>query len=142
MSDDLDPSQLQTLDAPVPSNRRILVIMAIAGFFGAVAGAVAVSAGFGGGILLGTAFAFLNYLWLQRSLKTIFASARTGERPRMLVGKYFLRFIVLGLAVAVIYITGWVPIVALLLGMAGFGFATVIDGFIRIFTGILGNKEL
>jgi len=39
---------------------------------------------------------------------------------------------VLGLIVAVIYIAGTVPIIALILGFAGFGFAVVIDGMIRI----------
>jgi hypothetical protein len=36
------------------------------------------------------------------------------------------------LVVALIYATGVVPIVALILGLAGFGFAVVIDGMIRI----------
>jgi hypothetical protein len=50
----------------------------------------------------------------------------------MLAGRYFLRYIVLGIVVAVIYITGLVPIVALILGLAGFGFAVVVDGVIRM----------
>lgn len=141
MSDELDPSQLGAADAR-PSHSRILAIMAVVGIIGAMVGGIYVSASFAAGVLIGTVFAFANYFWLQRSLKTIFSAAKGGEKPRLAVGKYFLRHIVLGVAVAVIYIVGWVPIVALILGMAGFGFATVIEGFIRIFSGIFSDKEI
>lgn len=142
MNDDLDPSHNEPVDNRPPSNRRILAIMAIVGVLGAIVGGFYVSASFALGVLIGTVFAFVNYFWLQKSLKTIFDSAKSGEKPRLAVGKYFLRHIVLGVAVAVIYIAGWVPIVALILGMAGFGFATVIEGFIRIFSGIFSDKEI
>ncbi|MEP7211909.1 MAG: ATP synthase subunit I [Acidobacteriota bacterium] len=142
MGDDFEPSDSAYTDAQPPSNRRILWLMLIVGIIGAIAGAAFFSAGFGIGVLIGTAFAFLNYIWLQRSLKTIFAAAERGERPRMLVGKYFLRYLVLGLVIAVVYIAGWVPIASLILGMAAFGFATVIEGFIRIFSSIFSSREI
>ena len=142
MGDDFEPSDSANTDAPPPSNRRLLWLMLIVGIIGAIAGAAFFSPGFGVGVLIGTAFAFLNYIWLQRSLKTIFAAAERGERPRMLVGKYFLRYLVLGLVIAVVYIAGWVPIASLILGMAAFAFATVIEGFIRIFSSIFSSKEI
>ena len=142
MGDEFEPSGSADTDAHPPSNRRILWVMFFVGIAGAAAGAAYISAGFGVGVLIGTAFAFLNYIWLQRSLKTIFAAAAAGEKPRMLVGKYFLRYLVLGLAVAVVYIAGWVPIASLILGMAAFGFATVIEGFIRVFSSIFSSKEI
>ena len=142
MSDELDPSHRESLDTRPPSHGRLLVIMAVVGVLGAAGGGTYISASFAVGVLVGTAFAFLNYFWLRKSLKTIFASAAGGERPRLLVGKYFLRYLVLGLAIAVIYIAGWVPIASLILGMAAFGFATVIEGFIRIFSSIFSSKEI
>ena len=126
MSEEIEPS------VGPPSHQRILVIMAVLGVLGGIVGAIFHSAGFGLGVLIGTALAFANYYWLKISLRKIFAAAESGERPRMLAGKYFLRYIVLGLIVALIYATGIVPIVALILGLAGFGFAVVIDGMIRI----------
>ena len=126
MSEEIEPS------VGPPSHQRILVIMALLGVLGGIVGAIFHSAGFGLGVLIGTALAFANYYWLKISLRKIFAAAESGERPRMLAGKYFLRYIVLGLIVALIYATGIVPIVALILGLAGFGFAVVIDGMIRI----------
>jgi len=142
MGDEFEPSDSAHTDAHPPSNRRILWVMLFVGIVGAIAGAAYVSGGFGLGVLIGTAFAFLNYIWLQQSLKTIFAAAANGERPRMLVGKYFLRYLVIGAAVAVFYIAGWVPIASLILGMAAFGFATVIEAFIRVFSGIFSSKEI
>ena len=92
--------------------------------------------------MLGSALAFVNYFWLKRSLKTIFDTAAEGQKPRMLAAGYFAEYAVLGLVVAAVYIGNLVPIVALILGLAGFGFAVVLEGFIRIFSGIFSDKEI
>jgi len=134
MSEDFEPSAAASKDALPPSNDRILWIMGIIGAGGAIAGAVASSFRFGLGIFLGTLLAFVNYFWLKSSLRRIFSAAATGERPRMLAGKYFLRYIVLAAVVAAIYATDLVPIVALILGLAAFGFAVVVEGLMRMFS--------
>jgi len=136
MSDDIEPTAEAAEIIRPPSHERILWIMAILGVAGGVAGVAFGSFDFGLGILIGTALAFLNYYWLRSSLRKIFSAAATGERPRMLAGKYFLRYIVMAAVVAVIYITGVLPIVSLILGLAAFGFAVVLEGFIRIFSTI------
>jgi hypothetical protein len=132
MGEDIEPTGDLAENALPPTHERILWIMAFLGIAGGIAGFAFESLTFGLGILIGTALAFANYYWLKSSLRKIFDAARTGERPRMLAGKYFLRYIVLGLIVAVIYIAGIVPIIALILGLAGFGFAVVIEGIIRM----------
>ena len=132
MAEDIEPTGELAETAPPPTHQRILWIMAFLGIAGGIVGFAVESFAFGLGIVIGTALAFANYYWLKSSLRKIFDAARTGERPRMLAGKYFLRYIVLGLVVAAIYIAGIVPIVALILGLAGCGFAVVIDGMIRM----------
>ena len=133
MGEDIEPTdESAEITAPPPTHGRILWIMAILGIVGGIAGFAIESLAFGLGIVIGTALAFANYYWLKSSLRKIFDAARSGERPRMLAGKYFLRYIVLGIIVAVIYIAGIVPIIALILGLAGFGFAVVIEGVIRM----------
>ncbi|PYS97970.1 MAG: hypothetical protein DMF63_18115 [Acidobacteria bacterium] len=132
MGEDIEPTDESAEIGRPPGHERILWIMAFLGVIGGIAGYALESLAFGFGILIGTALAFANYYWLKSSLRTIFDAAKSGERPRMLAGKYFLRYIVLGIIVAVIYITGLVPIVALILGLAGFGFAVVIEGMIRM----------
>lgn len=135
MSDQFEPlsADAQGNTTP-PTNSRIIVIMAVLGVIGTIAGFVFISVPFGIGVLVGVSLAFINYFWLQHSLKKIFAAADSGEKPRMLAGRYFLRYLILGVIVAVIYASGWMPIAAVILGMAGIGFAVVIEGMIRIFS--------
>ena len=132
MGEDIEPTAESMEIVQPPSHERILWIMAVLGAAGGIAGFALESFSFGLGILIGTALAFVNYYWLKSSLRKIFSVAESGERPRMLAWKYFLRYIVLAAVVAIIYVTGWVPVVALILGLAGFGFAVVIEGLIRI----------
>ena len=133
MDVDSEPSADQTESIRPVSHGRILWLMAIIGIGGGIAGIAFSSFRFGLGIIIGTALAFANYYWLKSSLRKIFAAARSGERPRMLAAKYFLRYLVLAAVVAVIYASGLVPIVPLILGLGTFGFAVVIEGLIRIF---------
>lgn len=115
-----------------PRNERILVILAVLGVGGSIAGAAAVSARFGLAVLIGCVLAFVNYYWMQHSLKKIFSLAAEGERPRFLGAGYFIRYVVLGCVVAFIYTLDLLPISGILVGMAGFGFAVLVEGFLRV----------
>lgn len=133
MSEDPEPADSdQQLTTP-PRNERILLILAVLSVGGSIAGAAAVSARFGLAVLIGCVFAFVNYYWMQRSLKKIFSEAQEGEKPRFLGAGYFIRYLVLGTVVAVIYTLDLLPISGLLVGMAGFGFAILVEGFLRVF---------
>ena len=122
-----------TSDVMSPTHNRILVIMAILGLLGAITGSVFHSVAFGIGIVVGVILAFANYYWLRYSLRKIFADAAEGEKPKISAIRYILRYFTLGAVVAVIFAIGILPIVPVILGMAGFGFAVVVDGIIRIF---------
>ena len=125
------------------SHTRILVIMAVIGLAASIGGSALVSISFGAGVFIGSILAFVNYYWLKLSLKNIFAlAAETGERPRLLALKYFVRYIVLGLVVAILYTTGTVSIVGVILGMGAFGFAVVVEGILRIFSNPVSEKEI
>lgn len=132
MSDDHEPvDRSQRLTKP-PRNERILVILAVLGVGGSIAGAAAVSARFGLAVLIGCVLAFVNYYWMRHSLKKIFNSAAEGERPRFVGAGYFIRYVVLGCVVAFIYTLDLLPISGILVGMAGFGFAVLVEGFLRV----------
>lgn len=124
------------------SHKRILSIMALLGIGGSIAGAVFHSIGFGAGVLAGTALAFGNYFWLKHSLRKVFDAAIEGEKPKVSAIRYIGRYLTIGVVIAVIFITGVLPIVAVILGMAGFGFAVVVDGFFKLFTSIFSSKEI
>jgi hypothetical protein len=133
VSEDLEPAgDDQQLTTP-PRNERILVILAVLSIGGSIAGAAFGSARLGLAVLIGCVLAFVNYYWMQRSLKKIFSEAREGEKPRFLGAGYFIRYLVLGCVVAFIYTLDLLPISGLLVGMAGFGFAILIEGFLRVF---------
>ena len=116
-----------------PNHQRILVIMAVLGILGTLAGMVFHSVGFGLGILVGVILAFVNYYWLRYSLAKVFAAAAEGEKPRISAIRYILRYVTLAAVIAIIFAVGILPIVPVILGMGGFGFAVVVDGVIRIF---------
>jgi len=124
-----------------PSHDRILVIMAVLGVLGTIAGIVFHSISFGIGILLGVALAFGNYYWLRYSLKKVFAEAAEGEKPRISAIRYILRYFTLAAVIAIVFAIGILPIVAVILGMGGFGFAVVVDGIIRIFQSAEPHKQ-
>lgn len=134
MGEEFEPFETPAQPGPEPSNRRILVIMAVLGVAGGIVGIALSSFRFGLGILVGTALAFANYFWLKSSLRRIFSAAESGERPRMLAGKYFLRYLILGAVVAIIYAADLLPIVAVILGLTTFAFAVVIEGIMRMFS--------
>ncbi len=117
------------------SHKRILTAMAIITVLGCIAGLVFGSVRFGAGVLIGGLLSFANYFWLKHSLKIIFDRAIAGDKPRFLVAKYFLRYVVFGLILTIVYLTDIVPIVAVILGIASFAFAVVAEGIMRIFSG-------
>jgi hypothetical protein len=125
-----DPDQPLTTEA---RNDRILVILAVLSVGGSIAGAVLADARFGLGVLVGCVLAFANYFWMRRSLRAIFSTAAEGQKPSFVGAGYFIRYLVLGGIVAFFHVFGILPIAAVLVGMAGFGFAILFEAALRGF---------
>ena len=125
-----DPDQPLTTEA---RNDRILLILALLSIGGSIAGAVLVDARFGLGVLVGCVLAFANYFWMRRSLRAIFSTAAEGQKPSFVGAGYFIRYLVLGGIVAFFHVFGILPIAAILVGMAGFGFAILFEAALRGF---------
>jgi len=137
-----NPEYMATDPAEVmpPTHKRILVIMAVLGIASSVLTAAFYSARFGLGLLLGSALAFGNYYWLKHSLQRVFAEAVEGEKARISALRYIFRYVAMAAVIAIIFASGILPIVAVIMGLGGFGFAVVIDGIIRIFSGVPDAK--
>jgi hypothetical protein len=135
MSGNSDPLTANEVLPPEISHRALLVKMVAVLLAGAVAGFVFFSAKAGFGVLIGGVLAFANYYWQKRSLKAIFDKAIGGEPSRFLAIRYILRYVALGGVLTIIYLTRTVPIVAVILGLASFAIAVVIEGFTSIFSG-------
>lgn len=134
MSEDSEPAELNNGSGPVISHRRLLFKMAIITVAGAVLGTAFISARWGIGILVGGALAGINYWWLRSSLGAMLSKAADGERPSFLAVRYFLRYVLIAAALTVIYLSNALPVVAVILGLASFAFAVVLEGFIQIFS--------
>ena len=133
MSVDFDPADPDQPLKTEARNERILVILAVLSVGGSIAGAVLANARFGLGVLVGCVLAFANYFWMRRSLRAIFATAAEGQRPSFVGAGYFIRYLVLGGIVAFFHVFGILPIAAVLVGMAGFGFAILFEADLRGF---------
>ncbi len=132
-------------EQPTPtviSHRRILWTMGAVALFGSLAGFIFVSWQFGLGVVLGGILSLINYYWLKISLKKIFDQAAGGLKPRFLAVRYFARYLTLGVILLIIFLTKTVPIVAVILGLASFALAIVVEGLIRLFSTFFKSREL
>jgi len=139
MGDDSEPL---TTEAPLPiSHRGILVIMLVVIVAGSIVGFAFVSAKAGLGVLIGGVFGFANYFWQKHSLKAIFDRAIEGKKTRFLAARYILRYVVIGGALAVIYLTSTVSIYAVIFGLASFAIAVMLEGITSLFSGSKGQES-
>lgn len=143
MSDDSETIVTENTNAPPISHRRILWTMAAVAVLGGIAGVIFISWQFGLGVVFGGVLSFVNYYWLKVSLKRIFDRAVAhGEKPKFLAVRYFSRYLTLGAILAVVFLTETIPIIAVILGLASFGLAIMIEGFIRLFSIYFRGGEL
>jgi len=132
MSEDFDPLTTEN-SVPAISHRGILVTMAGLIVAGTLLTLVFVSFSFGIGVLFGGVLAFANYFWLERSTRAVF-SDQAAATAGMMAAKYILRYTGLGAVLLLVYVTGAFPVAAVILGLAAFAFAVVLQGLKNIFT--------
>jgi hypothetical protein len=144
MSEDSDNVVFESTTPPPPiSHRRILWTMGLVSILGALAGLIFVSWQFGLGVLFGGVLSLVNYFWLKVSLKRIFDNAIAhGDKPRFLAVRYFSRYVTLGAILAIVFLTETIPVIAVVLGLASFALAIVIEGLIRLFSTFFRSREL
>ncbi|HQX54905.1 MAG TPA: ATP synthase subunit I [Pyrinomonadaceae bacterium] len=133
MVDDLDPLTSEQPLPPELSQRRILFIMGAVVSAGTIVGSIFVSGKFGAAAFLGGVASILNFFWQRGSTKALFDSTAGGERPLLLAIRYLLRYVVLGAFVAFFYFTGLLPVTGIILGLASFALAVVVEGLLSIF---------
>ena len=142
MSENSEPITTEQETLPPLSHRRILWTMGVVIFIATILFTFFVSWQFGLGFAIGEILAFLNYYWLKVSLKRIFDKVTSSEeKPRFITLNYFLRYLAIGTFIYIVYLTEFVPIVAVLLGLCVFAAAIVIEGFLRILSSISKREE-
>jgi len=108
---------------------------------GAVTGAVLKSGIFGVGILVGGVLSIVNYIWLRSSVRVLLSGVDEGARPRFLAVRYLSRYLTFGAVLVVIYLTEAFPMISVLIGLAGFAFAIVIEGLRSIVMSFNRHEE-
>jgi len=142
MSEDFEPIANEQENLVPLTHRRILIVMAAVAVVGSLLGFVFVSGLFGLGVLIGGVLSFINYYWLKRSLKKIFEQAVDGEKARFLGLRYLFRYLVLGGILLIVFLTKTVPVAAVILGLASFAIAIMIEALIRLFASFFKKKEV
>jgi hypothetical protein len=129
--------------APSISHRRILWTLGLVAIVGGLAGFIFVAPEFGFGFFFGGVLAFVNYYWLKISLRRIFEGVvERGEKPGFLAIRHFGRYLTLGAILAIVFLTEIVPVIAVVLGLASFALAIVIEGLILIFSSFFKSRKL
>jgi hypothetical protein len=124
MAEDLDP--LAT-EGAVISNRSILITMAALVGLGSVAGLFVGGPRAGVGVFFGGLLGFANYWWLDRVTKAMFSPDGVTSSG-LLAAKYVSRYVVIGGILLLVYLSGAVPVAAVIAGLGAFALAVVIQG--------------
>lgn len=135
MAEDFDPLTTEST-AKTITNRSIIILMVVLVVLGTVAAFGFGGRGFGAGVLMGGILALVNYFWLERSTRALFEERATSSAA-ILAAKYIFRYAAIGAALLLIYMSGVVPIAAVILGLSAFAVAVVLQGMKNIFTSSL-----
>ena len=93
------------------------------------------------GVLSGGILAVANYYLVKRSLRRAFDPERQGKTRFLYLLKYGLRFVALGLTIALLLIKGWVSPLGMLLGLSiivlGIALVGVVEARKLFFKGVV-----
>ena len=121
---------------------RIFRTMAIAG-----AVAVIVSVPFGEwrvttGLLLGGVLSLLNHYWLISSATAAFKVVAHGEKPRLTIFNYILRYLVIAAVVFTAYKLNLVSLIATIAGLCSFVVALFVEALREFYFAIIHREEI
>lgn len=130
MSENLHPLTTDKSTQTI-SHTGILIVMGVVVLVSSIAGFIYGGKAFGAGIIFGGILSFVNYFWLERSTRAMFVDAEMASTG-LLAAKYILRYFALGAVLLLIYMTGIIPVAAVILGLSAFAIAVVLQGLKNI----------
>jgi hypothetical protein len=92
------------------------------------------------GLLLGGALSLLNFHWLRTSIAAVF-KVGTGERPRVKIPRYVLRYFVVGVTAFMVYQLRLVSLPAMFAGLCSFVPALFVEAFRQFYFAIIRREE-
>ncbi|PWT96205.1 MAG: hypothetical protein C5B55_00270, partial [Blastocatellia bacterium] len=94
------------------------------------------------GLVVGGALAVLNHRWLQSSIAAAFGVLVDGQKPRITLAKYILRYLVIASAVLAVYASGLAPFAAIVAGLSSFVVAVFIEALREFYFAIIQREEI
>ena len=94
------------------------------------------------GLLLGGVLSLLNHYWLITSTTAAFSVLVNGEKPRLRLIQYVLRYALIGSVIVLAYTLGVASIPALIAGLCSFVFALFVEAFREFYFAIIHREEI
>ena len=142
MGEELTSEERRSLESARDAQKRQLKILVALTITGSIACLALISWRFGLGVLVGGTVSVANYYWMKFTLRKLFENA-SQRRPgqAILAIRFIGRYLALGAIVLIVFLTGWLPVIAVLMGISGFALAVMIDGIVSIFRPVEQSVE-
>ena len=93
------------------------------------------------GLMLGGLLALLNHRWLRNSTTAVFSVLVDGQKPKLKLTHYFLRYVVVGAVVFTAYQLNLVSLAATLIGLCSFVAAIFVEAFREFYLAFIHREE-
>jgi hypothetical protein len=94
------------------------------------------------GLLIGGLLALLNHRWLQTSISAAFGVLVHGEKPRITLTKYIIRYFIVGVVVFAGYTLGIASLPAIIAGLCTFVVALFVEAIREMYFAIIQREEI
>ena len=129
------PDRSGELDARVFRSMLLVIVLAV------VASGLFLPWRMTTGVLLGGLLSLLNHHWLRTSISAAFNMKAAGQRPKLKLSAYILRYFVVFAMVAVAYKLNIVSLPATLVGLCSFVVALFVEAFRQSYFAIIHREE-
>jgi len=124
------------------TNRRIFRSMIVAIILAVSASLLFASWRVSAGLLLGGLLSLVNHYWLTTSTTAAFSVLVNGQKPRLSLIQYFLRYAVIGSVILLAYKFGIASLPALVAGLCSFVVAFFVEAFRGFYFAIIHREEI
>jgi hypothetical protein len=94
------------------------------------------------GLLLGGLLSLVNHYWLTSSTSAAFSVLVDGQKPRLSLVQYVLRYALIGSVILLAYKFGIASVPALIAGLCSFVFALFVEAFREFYFAIIHREEI
>ena len=123
-------------------NRRIFRSMIVAIVLAVSASLLFASWRVSIGLLLGGVLSLINHYWLTSSTSAAFRVLVDGQKPRLSLVQYVLRYALIASVILLAYKFGIASVPAVIVGLCSFVFALFVEAFREFYFAIIHREEI